>query len=81
MYDILATLTKYDPIDFNNFCLDFGYNTDSIKALKTYKAVVKEYKAVVRLFGDGDILDELREIEQVLVNLKLGNYGKYGKKN
>lgn len=60
MYDVLAVLTKYDPEDFDNFCSEYGYSNDSISALKTYKAVVKEYQAVERLFGD--IMDELNEI-------------------
>ena len=60
MYAVLAALTKYDPEDFENFCSEYGYSDDSISALRTYKAVVKEYQAVVRLFGD--IIDELNEI-------------------
>ena len=61
MYDILATLTKYDPETFQNFCSEYGYNTDSIKALKTYKAVQREFNGVNRLFND--ILEELQEIQ------------------
>ena len=60
LYDILSCLTKYDPHTFENFCADYGYNTDSRKAEKTYKAVVKEWKQVEALFSD--VLDELREI-------------------
>lgn len=52
MYDILACLTKYDPGTFEDFCGNFGYDTDSRSAERTYKAVCKEYKAVERLFGD-----------------------------
>lgn len=61
MYDILTCLTKYDPQDFENFCSEFGYDTDSRSAEKTYKAVVKEWHNVMKLFYD--ILDDLREIE------------------
>ena len=61
IYDILACLTKYDPEDFENFCTNYGYDTDSRKAYKTYKAVVREWQAVNRLFGD--CLDELRDIQ------------------
>lgn len=61
MYDILACLTKYDPESFEWFCSNYGYDTDSRKAEKTYHAVVKEWEAVERLFGD--ILDELQEIQ------------------
>lgn len=61
MYDILTCLTKYDPETFENFCAEFGYDINSRKDEKTYKAVCKEYEAVERLFGD--IMDELQEIQ------------------
>ena len=61
LYDILSCLTKYDPYTFETFCGDYGYNEDSRKAEKVFKAVQREYKAVERLFGD--ILTELQEIE------------------
>ena len=61
MYDILATLTKYNPETFENFCGEYGYNTDSIKALNTYKAVKREFNGVNRLFSD--ILEQLQEIQ------------------
>jgi hypothetical protein len=60
MYDVLACLQKSDVGSFYNFCDEFGYSEDSIKAEKIYKAVVKEWENVERLFGD--ILDELQEI-------------------
>lgn len=63
-YSILACLTKYDPDTFENFCLEYGYDTDSRQAYKqaykVYKAVVKEWENVERLFSD--VLDELQEI-------------------
>lgn len=49
-YDVLACLTNYDPGTFENFCGDYGYDIDSRKAYKTYKAVLKEWKNVERLF-------------------------------
>lgn len=62
-YEVLSCLQKYDCGTFENFCDEFGYDTDSRKAERTYKAVCKEYKAVVRLFGDsGECYDELCEI-------------------
>ena len=61
MYDILTCLTKYDPETFDNFCAEFGYDINSRKDEKTYKAVCKEFAAVERLFGD--IMDELQEIQ------------------
>ena len=60
MYDILTCLEKYESRDFEDFCSNYGYDNDSIKALNTYKAVSREYKAVNRLFGD--IMEELQEI-------------------
>lgn len=60
MYDVLACLTKSDPGTFEDFCDEFGYDTDSRRAERTYKAVCKEYAAVERLFGD--VMDELYEI-------------------
>lgn len=60
IYSVLACLTKYDPETFEHFCANYGYDTDSRTAEKVYRAVVKEYAAVTRLFGD--ILEELQEI-------------------
>ena len=61
MYDILTCLTKHNPETFEDFCSEYGYNEDSIKALKTYKAVQREFNGVNRLFND--ILEELQEIQ------------------
>ena len=61
MYDILTCLTKYNPETFENFCGEYGYNTDSIKALETYKAVQREFNGVNRLFSD--VLEQLQEIQ------------------
>lgn len=60
-YDVLACLTKYEPGDFNNFCFEYGYYTDSRKAEKTYKAVIKEWDKVSKFFSEEE-LDVLREI-------------------
>ena len=59
-YDVLACLTKYDPGTFKDFCADFGYSDDSIKALEPYRAVQEEWSAVERMFND--CLEELQEI-------------------
>lgn len=60
-YDVIACLTKYDPIDFENFCSEYGYDTDSRKAKKTYKAVDKEYTNVIKFFTPQEI-EEMQEI-------------------
>ena len=61
-YDVLACLTNYDPGTFENFCSDFGYDADSRKAYKTYKAVMKEWKNIELLFTP-DQIEKLQEIQ------------------
>ena len=61
MYDVLACMTKYDPGTFEDFCGEFGYDTDSRKAHKTYLAVCKEYEGICRLFNTEE-LEEMQEI-------------------
>lgn len=61
-YDFLACLTKYDPGTFENFCSEFGYDTNSKKAEKTYQAVKEEYLNVCSLFNDEE-MNELQEIQ------------------
>lgn len=60
-YDVLSCLTKYDPGTFSNFCSEYGYDIDSRKAYKTYKAVMKEWKNVELLFTPEE-REQLREI-------------------
>jgi hypothetical protein len=62
MYDILACLQKYDVGTFENFCDEFGYTNDSRKAERIYKAVVKEFNNMSRLFTP-DELDFLNEMQ------------------
>ena len=59
IYDVLACLTKYDIGTYYDFLNEFGYN-DNTQSRKTYKAVLREYKAVQRLFSD--CIEELAEI-------------------
>ncbi len=61
-YTILSALTKYDPGTFENFCSEFGYDTDSKKAEKTYNAVVEEWKNVQTIWSEEEI-EELQEIQ------------------
>ena len=49
-YDVLACLMPYEVGTFADFCGDFGYDTDSISALKTYMAVQKEYDGLRGIF-------------------------------
>ena len=60
-YDLIACLTKYYPGTFENFCSEFGYNTDSRTAERTYKAVLKEWRKVEAFFTSSE-LDILQNI-------------------
>lgn len=60
-YGVLACLTTSDPETFADFCDNFGYDTDSIKADKVYRGVVEEWNNVKMLFSDSEI-EELGEI-------------------
>jgi hypothetical protein len=60
LYDILSCIQKYDPGTFEDFCGDFGYDTDSRSAEKIYYAVRDEGRAIEGMFSD--CLDELQEI-------------------
>lgn len=61
-YDVLSCLSKNDPGTFENFCAEFGYDEDSKRAEKTYKAVLKEWKDVQTLWNDQEI-ERLQEIQ------------------
>jgi len=61
-YDVLACLTKYEVGAFEDFCNEYGYDTDSRKAEKTYLAVKDEWLNVSRLFNDSEI-EQLQEIQ------------------
>lgn len=61
-YDVLASLTNNDPGTFEDFCSNYGYDTDSRKAEKTYKAVLDEWKNVQALFNDEEI-EQLQEMQ------------------
>jgi len=54
-YDVLACLQKYEVGTFENFCANFGYNEDSRKGEKIYKAVSKEFANMKKLFSDEEL--------------------------
>lgn len=60
-YDLLACITKNDPGTFSDFCGEYGYDTDSRKAEKTYFAVQEEWEKVRGFFT----ARELRAIQEV----------------
>jgi hypothetical protein len=61
-YSVLTCLTKYDPGSFENFCSEYGYDTDSRRAKKTYKAVQNEYTQLCTLFTNTE-LELMQEIQ------------------
>lgn len=71
-YDILACLTKYDPGNYEDFCSEFGYETETENqfgrltrnpnAYNIWEACCREWEGVKRVFGEDEILEELREI-------------------
>lgn len=60
-YDILASLTKYNPGMFSDFCAEYGYDADSRKAFATYEAVCEEWKKVSSFFTE----EELEEMQGI----------------
>lgn len=60
-YDILACLEKYDVGTLEDFCDEFGYDPSERKVRKIYKACVKEYENLCRIFTE-EQMEMLREI-------------------
>jgi len=60
-YAILACLNAYNPGTLDNFCSEYGYDTDSVKANKIYQSVLTEYMNLCALFTDKE-LETLQEI-------------------
>lgn len=60
-YDILTCLTKSEVGTFEDFCAEYGYDTDSRKAFDTYQAVLKEWHGIRSLWNDEE-LERLQEI-------------------
>ena len=61
-YDVLAVITKFDPGSYDDFCRDFGYDTDSRWAEQTYKAIASEWRSVSRFFTEEEI-ERLKDIQ------------------
>jgi hypothetical protein len=60
-YGILACLGVTYPASFTDFCSEFGYDTGSRKALKTYEACKEEEAGLTRIFTS-EQLEYLAEI-------------------
>jgi hypothetical protein len=61
-YDVLSCITKYDCGTFAEFCSEVGYDVDSRSAYKIYKAVMKEWKNIEKMFTPTE-LEVLRNIQ------------------
>ena len=61
-YDLLACIQKYDIGSFEDFCDDFGYDSDSRKAFKIYVVCLDEWNNVQKLWTEEEI-EKLREIQ------------------
>lgn len=61
--DVLYSIIMDDVsnMNFNNFCDEFGYDNDSIKALKIYEECLKETEAYYNMF-DSEEREVLREL-------------------
>lgn len=60
-YDVLTCLETCEYQDFQDFCDTYGYDSDSRKAEKIYKACVKEFAKVCKLWNDEE-MELLKEI-------------------
>lgn len=54
-YDMLTCITKSDPGNFEDFCGDFGYDSDSRRAESVYQAIVKEWRQVSKFFTAAEL--------------------------
>lgn len=55
LYDVLSCLQKYDVGSFEDFCGDFGYDKDSRATHKIYKAVLKEWQNMEKMFSEDEL--------------------------
>jgi hypothetical protein len=60
-YDVLACLQKHEVGTLKDFCGQFGYSEDSIKASKIYEGVKNEYENLKMLYTEAE-LEKMREI-------------------
>lgn len=60
-YSVLACLDVDYSDDFADFCANYGYDTDSIKAKETYDGVIEQDRQLRRIFT----LEELEMLQEV----------------
>lgn len=61
-YDVIACIQKSEVGTFDDFCSDFGYDSDSRKAEETYHAVVREWRKVQKFFTEAELV-ALQEVQ------------------
>lgn len=61
-YDVITCLQSYDVGTFEDFCSNFGYDIDSMKANEIYKLAVNEHQNLCTLFSDKE-LQQMSEIQ------------------
>lgn len=61
-YDVLASLTKYIPGTFHDWCDEYGYDTDSRKAFSIYEDVCEEWNRLSSFFSASEI-EEMKDIQ------------------
>lgn len=61
-YDVLACLEWNCADTFEDFCSELGYEQDSRKALKTFRACLRQRTALERIFPDQTARDALADI-------------------
>lgn len=61
-YDVMACLEWYELGTFQDFCFNFGYNEDSIKALNTYLKCQKQQEELFSIIPEKKIREKIREI-------------------
>jgi len=61
-YDVLVCLHKYEVESFESFCSEFGYDSDSRTAEKTYLAVCDQYKNICALYNEAE-MELMQEIQ------------------
>lgn len=57
LYTVLACCSSdyYIPIDFEDFCSEFGYSEDSIKAKNVWEACLKQSSKLKKVFTEDEI--------------------------
>lgn len=61
-YDVLSCLEWYEIYDFEDFYFNYGYDTDSIKALETYLKCQKQQKELFNIIPEKEIREKIQEI-------------------